>query len=303
MQRLDELITAEQLQALHRQVPALAQLRREYISLCDAHVQALMAGRDGAAEQQARDAFSAAMPEKERAILAQAGIELSSLSVYRCLLCKDSGFVVKQGRKVPCQCAEEKQKERLFRQAQALPSFAAFDKTLFEDADQLASALLLRDRLMAYCRAFGQNERPHFCLTGQTGVGKSFLLGCTVRALMEQGIRTRLLTAYEMMELFRAQHIGEGETLPALIEVPFLAIDDLGTEPMYRNITVEYLFTLIDERVRAGRPMAIATNLMSDQIRDRYGERVLSRLRDTKQFANFGMRGKDLRPSGKKQTK
>jgi DNA replication protein DnaC len=39
-------------------------------------------------------------------------------------------------------------------------------------------------------------------------------------------------------------------------------IDDLGTEAMLNNITVELLFTLLSERCAARRLTVIATNLM-----------------------------------------
>ena len=43
----------------------------------------------------------------------------------------------------------------------------------------------------------------------------------------------------------------------SLIDAPLLLIDDLGTEPMMRNITVEYLFTLLNERAHLSPEMAL----------------------------------------------
>ena len=42
-----------------------------------------------------------------------------------------------------------------------------------------------------------------------------------------------------------------------LIDAPLLLIDDLGSEPMMRNITVEYLFTLLNERIANKRHTVI----------------------------------------------
>ena len=96
----------------------------------------------------------------------------------------------------------------------------------------------------------------------------------------------------------RKQHVGSDELFDgftSLLEAPLLLIDDLGTEPMMRNITVEYLFTLLNERMANKRHTVIATNLTPLQLQERYGERVASRLLDRSQTLPLLLRGKDLR--------
>ena len=96
----------------------------------------------------------------------------------------------------------------------------------------------------------------------------------------------------------RLKHIGaqeEAQGFEELIQTPILVIDDLGTEPMLRNITVEYLFTLLNERCAAGRATLIATNLSPAELKERYGERVASRLLDRSRCVTVRMAGADLR--------
>jgi DNA replication protein DnaC len=64
---------------------------------------------------------------------------------------------------------------------------------------------------------------------------------------------------------------------------------------MLRNVTVEYLFTLLNERCAQRKHTVIATNLSPSQLQERYGERVSSRLLDNARCALIAMRGKDLR--------
>ena len=64
---------------------------------------------------------------------------------------------------------------------------------------------------------------------------------------------------------------------------------------MLRNITVEYLFTLLNERCAAGRATLIATNLSPAELKERYGERVASRLLDRSRCVTVRMAGADLR--------
>ena len=67
------------------------------------------------------------------------------------------------------------------------------------------------------------------------------------------------------------------------------------TEWEMRNITVEYLFLLLNERAAAKRHTVIATNLTATQLQERYGERVSSRLLDRSVCGVVQLRGKDLR--------
>ena len=64
---------------------------------------------------------------------------------------------------------------------------------------------------------------------------------------------------------------------------------------MMRNVTVEYLFTLLNERMAARLHTVIATNLSPMQIKETYGERVASRLLDRSRCAAMMLTGKDLR--------
>ena len=132
-------------------------------------------------------------------------------------------------------------------------------------------------------------------MRGNTGLGKTFFLRCLTRALYEKGITCAFFPAYELFESFRKQHLGEARVLTKLNQMPFLAIDDLGVEPMYRNITIEYFSELLDYRLLHRLPTAVATNLDRSALSERYGERIVSRLYDQQQFNVFGLRGNDLR--------
>ena len=106
------------------------------------------------------------------------------------------------------------------------------------------------------------------------------------------------ITAFRMFEAIRRQcfSAADGEMgFDQLLEAPLLLIDDLGSEPMMKNITVEYLFTLLNERMAAGRHTVIATNLSPVQLIERYGERVGSRLLDRMNCRTVRLNGKDLR--------
>ena len=65
-----------------------------------------------------------------------------------------------------------------------------------------------------------------------------------------------------------------------------------------RNITVEYLFLLVNERKESGKFTMFTTNLNGERTQERYGERVFSRLFDRSDTLTMRLEGKDLRQYG-----
>ena len=78
------------------------------------------------------------------------------------------------------------------------------------------------------------------------------------------------------------------------MEVPVLMLDDLGSEPMMQNVTIEQLFNLINERQNRNLATVISTNLDMAKFRERYSERIASRLRDSR-CTILSLLGKDIR--------
>lgn len=285
-------LSSAQQKTLEQQFPHLQALRAEYIALCQACARAaLQQSPDFDVLEQRRAAGLVALQEAQQQAMVQAHVQPS----YACPLCEDRGYVLIDGQRRLCSCRAAALAERGGRHLADLPCFADDTPARIADDKQRQGQARLRGVLEAYVQAFPHNPKPNFLLLGQTGLGKTFFLGCTARALREKGQRVKYLSAYQLLELFRAQHFGERHTLPALIDVDFLAIDDLGTEPIYRNITIEYLQILLDERLRQHKHTAVTSNCLPAQLTERYGERVTSRLFDAPTTSVYGLTGADLR--------
>lgn len=289
---LDRL-SARMRRKLESEIPQLQALRQAYVQHCRAGEQAVFAGCGLDEANQARAQFIAQMNEQTCALLRAHGYDPAHLETgYACERCRDCGYVIVQGAKVPCTCQKAQTKLAL---QEPLPAFADFDDTLYPSDVQRSSARQLQQRLQAYACDFPHVDRPHFMLYGAPGLGKSFFLGCTAQALRTRGFVVQYLSAYRLICLFREQHMGGRDALRTLSQCDFLAIDDLGTEPLYRNITIEYLNALVDTRMRYSRATAVATNLNAAELTERYGERIVSRLCDKYNCALYGLRGQDLR--------
>ena len=74
--------------------------------------------------------------------------------------------------------------------------------------------------------------------------------------------------------------IDRNLTFEVLSNSDLLIIDDLGTENLFKNVTVEYLLSLISSRLERNKHFIITTNLTAKELLDRYNERFLSRLSD-----------------------
>ena len=176
-------------------------------------------------------------------------------------------------------------------------NFERFDLNRFpEEGGQRAQMALARRLCEEYADHFPETRYRNLLLTGAGGLGKTYLLNCIYARVCDRGLSAVRVTAFKLFESMRRQHMGDSESeFASLTEAPLLLIDDLGTEPMMRNITVEYLFLLLNERTAAKRHTVIATNLTATQLQERYGERVSSRLLDRSVCGVVQLRGKDLR--------
>ncbi len=71
-----------------------------------------------------------------------------------------------------------------------------------------------------------------------------------------------------------------------------MIIDDLGTE-ITNSFVTSQLFTCLNERHLRGRSVLISTNLSLEELRDRYSDRIFSRI--TSHFTLCKLTGPDVR--------
>ena len=221
---------------------------------------------------------------------------------YRCNACRDTGYVGEAPSRF-CECFETRLRIRQYEDGSMSGTdqqcFAKFDLNRFpEEAGQREKMRTIRMACENYADSFPNTPRLNLMLTGSGGLGKTFLLNCIYERVISRGLMATRITAFRLFEAMRSQHFGnagENVNFEQLVNVPLLLIDDLGSEPMMRNITVEYLFTLMNERMIARRHTVIATNLSPMQLMEVYGERTSSRLLDRSNCATIMLTGKDLR--------
>ena len=76
------------------------------------------------------------------------------------------------------------------------------------------------------------------------------------------------------------------------LKCDLLIIDDLGTEMPGQFVTAA-LYSLVNDRLLAGMPMVISTNLNVDELSRRYSPQIASRLHGS--FTRLTFLGEDIR--------
>ncbi len=302
----DELDQDRRLMEACARAPRIAELRQESAALA---LNAMRSILDQSTPEQraaiARDmkARGQAINAEIRALLKGAGLPEDHLDMrYRCPVCRDTGYVGEAPARF-CDCFEARLRLRQYEDGSMTgldaQNFGRFDPDFIPEADGQRDGLIKVKRLCeSYADEFPDFRYRNIVLTGNGGLGKTFLLNSIFERVTARGFSAIRITAFRMFETMRRQHMtndDDSDGFSALIEAPLLLIDDLGTEPMMRNITVEYLFTLLNERAAARRHTVVATNLTPTQLNERYGERVASRLLDTTVGVTALLKGKDLR--------
>jgi DNA replication protein DnaC len=293
-------------------------------SALDPAIARLHAAREARLYEEARRAFAepsaaqaigaalqaevAAMQAELRERLLRAGLPEGYVQpVYACPLCRDTGYVGEPIRE-RCACFNKKLGERLLSDPSCglMPdeTFERFDAGIFPDVrptpgasdTQRAFMLRARERMESYADLYPHNPRRNMLLVGKSGLGKTYLMNCIGNRLRARGLQVQKLTAYQLSDRMRALVFRqEREAFAALLEAPMLLLDDLGTEPLLNNITLELLFSLLNERDLAGLHTVVSSNMMLDELHARYTERICSRLFDSRSSTIIKFEGSDVR--------
>ncbi|MGI6634285.1 MAG: ATP-binding protein [Christensenellales bacterium] len=233
-------------------------------------------------------------------LLAQNGFSQDYLDpIYHCAQCRDTGYMGEQHKTI-CPCVRAKS---LGTHGSDTASFETYDETVFPDT--LLPGLTLTQRaymggIKRICQEYAdqlpQSRTQNLFLTGSSGLGKTFLLRAIAKRATERGILTAMYTANDLLNRIRADYFAR-EFAPDndLYTMQLLLIDDLGTEPLWENITVEQLFALIDARLTRGVHTVISTNLTPGEVQARYTERIASRLFDRRTCQALRFLGTDVR--------
>ncbi len=214
---------------------------------------------------------------------------------YSCKKCNDTGIV--NGKF--CKCLESEINNILMSGISG-----AVDKShTFESC----SSKFLTDNnlektykiMQEWVKKYPQSKYKNIVLLGNPGTGKTYLTDCIANGLIAKHEVVNFVTAFNLNNSMLNYHTtfddGKGSIIEPFLNCPVLIIDDLGTEPILKNITKEYLYLIVNERIINNKCTIISSNLTPNEIIDRYGERIYSRLFNKLNCLTVNFTGKDLR--------
>ena len=219
-----------------------------------------------------------------------------------CERCGGSGYLGSSMCRCLHQICATEQRKSLRRLCTGYEKFENFNLEYYSDRIDRefgASHRQIMQRTFERCRQYAESFRlgaPNLLFNGGTGLGKTFLSACIARTVADRGYSVVYESAGHMFaKLERAKFAGDEharEECKKYTECDLLIIDDLGTE-MGGQFVTAVLYTLINDRLLAGKATIISTNLTNDELEKRYSPQILSRLRGN--YRRLPFLGDDIR--------
>lgn len=217
--------------------------------------------------------------------------------VYDCPDCKDTGYINSK----KCHCLRSRIVDFLYEQSNIR------DMLEHENFDSLSYDYYKGDDLLRYqnavsiCHDFIDNfstKYANLLFCGTVGCGKSFLSNCIAKELLKDGYSVIYFSAVNLFAAL-SEYTFENKNKESLYNpyedlynCDLVIIDDLGTE-ITNSFTTSQFFSLINERNMRKKSMIISTNLSLGELRDRYSDRIFSRI--TNSFTGLKISGPDIR--------
>ncbi len=214
------------------------------------------------------------------------------LPTYTCSKCKDTGM---NGTEF-CECFT-KEVSRLLSLGNTYENYT-FENSDFSKFSQPEEIKKIYDKLQKWCEQKTHNKSL-ILISGEVGVGKTFLLSCMANKLTNLGNFVTYTTAFAINEKLIKSRFLNTYPLNDILNTPYLFIDDLGSESRYKDVTESGFLNIINERKIKHLPTIISTNLDLAKISELYGERFCSRIIDNDSSLRIKIDSVDLRKNKK----
>ena len=298
---------AERQRRIFRQIPELQEIEQElHSTMSQIIASALQRGTDPLPAIRVIRDKNLDLQRRRAELLVDNGLDEDALEEKPyCALCNDSGY---RGGGV-CACLQEYyNRAQIAELSQMLDlgtqSFDTFSFDWYSSRVSPEIGVSPREQMESnfdICQDYAHEFSPrsdNLLLSGDPGLGKTFLSACIARVVSENGFSVVYDTAASVFARFEAAKFrrdddeSSDEDVARYENCDLLILDDLGTE-MTTTFVQSALYQLINGRLLSGKKTIISTNLNPDEIGRRYSRQIKSRLEGEYRILPFF--GEDIR--------
>lgn len=274
---------------VYSEIPRIAEIDREISEISVRQAKKLISGDTNALIKLKEELKSLSVEKAE--LLDDNGFAPDYLQpIYDCPDCHDTGYT-KNGDK--CHCFVQASIDLLYTQSNIKDildeeNFNTFRLDYFSSEIDPKIGLSPLDNITKavetakeFIRKFSFDYQ-NILLCGNTGTGKTFLANCIAKEIIENSYSVLYFSAARLFEqlgkaTFDKNNNSESSVYSDVVQCDLLVIDDLGTE-LTNSFVSTSLFTCLNERHLCRKSTIISTNLSLTDIKDKYSERISSRI-------------------------
>lgn len=194
----------------------------------------------------------------------QAVVKINGLTIKPFCMCKCK---TEEKEREKAEYERRKREDRIRENRSRAFVEADFAGCTFEKDDRLDPKI--SDAMKRYADNFEtfRKDGKGLLLYGGCGTGKTYFAACVANDLLDKGYRVMMTNFSYIINVLQSGFDGRQEYLDRLCNVDLLVLDDLGIESgsEYRK---EMIYTIIDGRYKAGKPMIITTNLHINSMKN-----------------------------------
>lgn len=206
--------------------------------------------------------------------------------IYTCPKCKDKGNTGNEWCECLCRLTNELAAAELNENAPLDKcTFDSFRLELYPDEPQSDGGIsprhIMEDNLKT-CREFAESfdgTGKGILMMGNTGLGKTHLSLGIANVLIQRGFCVLYSSVNELIRNINKEQFEdkEGDTLSLARDCDLLILDDLGVEKV-TEWSSSLLYEMINTRQNRRAPIIASTNLDFDELKEKYRDRISSRL-------------------------
>ena len=240
---------------------------------------------------------SVALRTEREKLLSEANIPFDFAETsYSCEQCSDTGYT----GGVLCPCVASRYALALAREVNKSLNVGAFDFSLFDinlypekgNPSPRAQMREVFDFCKNYAADFGKASESLY-MSGNSGLGKTFLASCIAKAVAEKGFSVVFDSAFSILGKYEDVKFSRSdEDLGIFKTCDLLILDDIGSE-MATPFSNAALLDLINCRMQKGKATIAISTLSSPELLRRYGAQTASRLEGS--FIKLQFLGDDVR--------